>query len=110
MDRIALQQYLPLHFEWFHRHPELGNEEFETTARIRDILNGTGIEILDTGLETGFVARIAGKKDAPVVALQSDLDALPLSEASGLPYNSKNEGRMRACGHDFHLTTRPIGL
>jgi amidohydrolase len=104
MDRITLQRHLQAHFEWFHRHPELGNAEFETTARIRDILNGAGIEILDTGLDTGLVARITGKKDAPVVALRSDIDALPLSEASGLPYSSKNEGRMHACGHDFHLT------
>jgi amidohydrolase len=104
MNPGELQQFLLPHFQWFHRHPELGNGEFETTARIREILSGAGVEIPATGLETGLVARVSGKREGPVTALRSDIDALPVTEASGLPYGSDNEGRMHACGHDFHLT------
>src|SRR6185369_13613822 len=54
---------------------------------------------------TGVVARIKGKRsDAPVVALRGDIDALPISEATGLPFASRNAGVMHACGHDVHAT------
>jgi amidohydrolase len=104
MEKDELQQRLLPYFHWFHQHPELENAEFETTARIRQILDGIGAEILDSGLETGLVAKISGKADGPVVALRSDIDALPVTEETGLPYSSLNGGRMHACGHDFHLT------
>jgi amidohydrolase len=104
MGEQTLQERLLPHFQWFHRHPELGNQEQETTARIREILTAEGVEILDTGLPTGLVAVIRGRAEGPVAALRSDIDALPITEASGLPYSSENEGRMHACGHDFHLT------
>jgi amidohydrolase len=98
----SLQEKLVPWFEWFHRHPELGYAEFETTARIREILTGLGVEIIDTGLETGLVASIG--KGKPVVALRGDIDGLPITEDSGLPYASETPGRMHACGHDFHTT------
>ncbi|MDR0707910.1 MAG: amidohydrolase [Treponema sp.] len=98
----ALQETLATHFKWFHSHPELGDHEWETTARIRGILMDAGVEILDTGLKTGLIARIGG--GGTVVALRCDIDALPIAEATGLDYASKN-GCMHACGHDFHLTS-----
>ncbi|MDR2783735.1 MAG: amidohydrolase [Treponema sp.] len=98
----SLQETLVTHFKWFHSHPELGHHEWETTARIRDILADAGVEILDTGLKTGLVARIGN--GGTVVALRCDIDALPIAEATGLDYASKN-GCMHACGHDFHLTS-----
>ncbi|MDR0376062.1 MAG: amidohydrolase [Treponema sp.] len=98
----TLQETLATHFKWFHSHPELGLHEWETTARIRDILMDAGVKILDTGLETGLVARIGGS--GTVVALRCDIDALPIAEATNLEYASKN-GCMHACGHDFHLTS-----
>jgi amidohydrolase len=104
MEKQELQDFLVPHFEWFHRHPELGDQEYETTARIREILSRTGVEILDTGLKTGLVARISGRGAGPVVALRGDIDALPITEASGNPCISEYKGRMHACGHDFHLT------
>ncbi|MDR2134215.1 MAG: amidohydrolase, partial [Treponema sp.] len=117
MDRVSLQQKLEQHFRWFHQHPEPGNGEIETTARIREILHEAGIEVLDTGLKTGLVARIPGtgrfprdgaapgtKTGKPVIALRCDIDALPLTECSGLSYASQRPGFMHACGHDFHLT------
>jgi amidohydrolase len=104
MNPKELQQFLLPQFEWFHRHPELGNAEFETTARIRDLLSDAGVEVLDTGLATGLVARVRGKKEGPVIALRADIDALPITEETALPYKSENPGCMHACGHDFHLT------
>ena len=109
METAYLQDSIERHFKWFHEHPEPGNGEVETTARIRDILSEAGIETLaappDGGLKTGLVARIRGKAEEPVVALRCDIDALPITEASGLPYASRNPGFMHACGHDFHTAS-----
>lgn len=102
MSDHKLEEILLEQFQWFHSHPELAFEEFETTQRIRDILEKEGIEIMETGLETGLVARITGKEEGPVIGLRCDIDALPVKEESGLAYTSVNEGRMHACGHDFH--------
>lgn len=102
MSDYKLEEILLEQFQWFHSHPELAFEEFETTRRIREILEKEGVEIMETGLETGLVARITGKEDGPVLGLRCDIDALPLKEESGLSYASVNEGRMHACGHDFH--------
>ncbi|MDR3343928.1 MAG: amidohydrolase [Treponema sp.] len=99
-----LQQTLEHHFKWFHRHPELSNQETGTTARIREILSTTGVTVLDTGLRTGLVARIGPEGNGKVIALRCDIDALPLSEASGLDYASEHASCMHACGHDFHLS------
>jgi amidohydrolase len=103
MDKTVLQNTLERHFKWFHQHPEPSNGEKETTARIRSILDEAGIEIGNFDLKTGLVA-LAGKSTGPVVALRSDIDALPVCEATGLDYASKNTGFMHACGHDFHLS------
>lgn len=104
MNDHRLEETLLTQFQWFHSHPELAFEEFATTQRIRELLKEEGIEILETGLETGLIARITGKGDGPVLALRCDIDALPVKEESGVPYASVNEGRMHACGHDFHTT------
>lgn len=87
-------------FKWLHRHPELGLEEFKTTEFLTDILLEHRIKLLDTGLETGAIARIGS--GGPVVCLRADIDALPIREETGLPYVSENDGVMHACGHDFH--------
>ena len=91
-------------FEWFHSHPELSYQEYETTAKIRAILSENGIEIMQYDLETGLVAMIRGEKEGPVQILRCDIDALPIQEETGLSYASECEGRMHACGHDFHIT------
>ena len=88
--------------EWFHSHPELAYEERETTAKIREVLEGAGIPVLCSGLETGLIAVIEGGRPGPVIGLRADIDALPVQEESGLPYASCYPGRMHACGHDFH--------
>ncbi|KMT22412.1 amidohydrolase [Clostridium cylindrosporum] len=92
-------------YKMFHQNPELSNEEYKTTQMIKDILNEAGIEVLDTSLKTGLVARIEGKSKGPVVALRCDIDALKIDEETDLEYRSLNKGVMHACGHDFHIAT-----
>ena len=86
----------------FHRHPETGNREFETAARIEACLNGWGIPCRRM-LDTAVVARLDGAQPGPVVALRADIDALPLTEATGVEYASQTPGVMHACGHDVHM-------
>jgi amidohydrolase len=101
-----LQEELEVYFKWFHRHPELSNQEYGTTAKIRTILGGLGIRVLESGLKTGVAALIPGKDPSagPVTALRADIDALPVAEASGVEWASENAGVSHACGHDFHIT------
>ncbi|MED4788835.1 M20 peptidase aminoacylase family protein [Bacillus atrophaeus] len=89
-----------------HEHPELSFEEFETTKKIRRWLEEENIEILDVPqLETGVIAEIKGHADGPVIAVRADIDALPIHEQTNLPFASKTDGTMHACGHDFHTTS-----
>lgn len=103
------QEVLENHYRWFHQHPEPSYREFDTTARIRSILEQAGVAILDTGLNTGLVAAIASPnasyRDAPTIAVRGDIDALPIVESTGAPYASLNSGWMHACGHDVNLTS-----
>lgn len=84
-----------------HRFPELSNQEFATTERIRKQLDAQNITILDLPLPTGLVAEL-GTESGPLVVLRADIDALPIEEKSGVAYVSENPGVMHACGHDFH--------
>ncbi|MBO5565921.1 MAG: amidohydrolase [Succinivibrio sp.] len=96
----AIEEYIRNEFYYLHEHPELSYREFNTTKRLADCLRDNGIEILPYTLETGVVGTIGhGEK---TVALRADIDALPVSEATALPYKSLNEGVMHACGHDSH--------
>lgn len=88
-------------FKWLHQHPELAMEERQTTEFVRGILSENGVRLLETGLETGLIA-VLGTGKGPAVALRADMDALPIREATGLPYASVCPGVMHACGHDFH--------
>ncbi len=103
MSIMDLEDKLIEWFEWFHAHPELSYEEYETTAKIREILKESGVEILPYELETGLVAIVRGEQAGPVQALRCDIDALPIREETGLSYTSVEEGKMHACGHDFHI-------
>lgn len=86
-----------------HENPELPNQEFETTKLIEKLLKKVEIEVLDLPLETGLVAQIKGNPKGPIVAIRCDIDALPIQEETCLPYKSKVDGMMHACGHDFHM-------
>jgi amidohydrolase len=85
-----------------HQHPELSLQEFETTRRIREFLLDHGIEPLDYPLETGVLAVVQGKHPGPCIAIRTDIDALPIVEETGLAFRSTVDGKMHACGHDFH--------
>ena len=91
-----------------HEHPELLYEVHRTAAFVADRLREFGCDEVVTGLgRTGVVGVIkgrkpAGKNDNKVIGLRADMDALPIEEATDLPYASKNAGLMHACGHDGH--------
>ena len=86
-----------------HAHPELSWQEVRTQARLEDALRALGISDIKRVAETGLVARIPGTvPGAPIIALRGDIDALPIHEATGLPFTSRHEGVMHACGHDVH--------
>ncbi|MCP9312002.1 amidohydrolase [Liquorilactobacillus satsumensis] len=89
----------------FHQHPELSNQEFATTEKIKQILTEWGISIIPTTLKTGLLAEIQGGKPGAVIALRADLDALPVAEQTDLPFKSQHKGIMHACGHDLHFSS-----
>ena len=96
------EQKLIAFFKDLHAHPEVSGSEFRTTAKLREALEAAGVRILPSGLQTGFVAEVGGQRPGRVIGLRCDIDALPVSEESGLPYASQTGGVMHACGHDFH--------
>ncbi|MDR5170521.1 amidohydrolase [Methylobacillus flagellatus] len=103
-DIIALRQDI-------HQHPELGNREVRTSKLVAERLSKLGLDVKSGIGVTGVVAVLKGGKPGPVIALRSELDALPVEEKTGLPYASKerseyngeNVGVMHACGHDAHI-------
>jgi len=90
-------------YKHFHQHPELGLAEHETSARIASELGALGYEIHKIG-GTGIVGVLANGA-GPVVLARADIDALPVTENTGLDYASEVDGVMHACGHDMHITT-----
>ncbi len=100
------RQVAPKIIEWrrdFHAHPELSNCEVRTAAKVVEHLKAMGIEDIRTGVAGhGVVALVRGRSALPTVALRADMDALPITEQTGLPFASQNLGVMHACGHDAH--------
>ncbi|MEQ8924861.1 MAG: M20 family metallopeptidase [Fulvivirga sp.] len=89
-----------------HANPELSYQEFNTAKFVAGQLREFGIEPKEGIAETGLTAIIKGKNpDKKVTALRADMDALPILEANDVPYKSKNEGVMHACGHDAHTAS-----
>lgn len=88
----------------FHRCPELGFCEFQTSRKAAEYLAALGLEV-GTGIAgTGVVALLRGTQDGPTVGLRACLDALPIEERSGVDYASERPGVMHACGHDGNMT------
>ena len=91
-----------------HQHPELLYDVHRTAAFVADRLREFGCDEVAMGLgKTGVVGVIKGKKqggngDIKVIGLRADMDALPIEEATNLPYASRTPGKMHACGHDGH--------
>jgi len=95
----------------FHEHPELGNREVRTSGIVADYLRSLGLEVKTGIATTGVVGVLKGGKPGPVIALRSDMDALPVTERTPVPFASKvitrykgeQVGVMHACGHDSHM-------
>jgi len=85
----------------FHENPELSWEEIRTGNRVCEELTKLNIKIKRVA-KTGVLGILKGDKPGKTVALRSDMDALPIQEANNIPYKSKKEGIMHACGHDGH--------
>jgi len=88
-----------------HAHPELLFEEVRTSAIVAAELSRLGFKVT-TGLAgTGVIGTLSNGTSRKTVGLRADMDALPITETTGLPYASRNPGKMHACGHDGHTTT-----
>jgi N-acetyldiaminopimelate deacetylase len=88
-----------------HKIPELGFREFKTQKYLLDYLKQLpGDRLVIKTWETGIFAKINGKNPKKTIAYRADIDGLPITEATGLEFQSLHEGRMHACGHDFHMT------
>ena len=109
-----IEQVMPKVISWrrdIHQHPELSNREQRTAAKVAAHLEKLGLEVRTGIAHTGVVGILTGAKDGPVVALRADMDALPVTEQTGLPFASKvvsefngqQTGVMHACGHDAHV-------
>jgi len=92
--------------EWrqhLHTIPELGLECHQTAAYVAACLRDFGVDELHEGIaKTGIVAIINGQGEGPTMGLRADMDALPITEETGVPYASTHPGKMHACGHDGH--------
>jgi amidohydrolase len=87
-------------------NPELSFNEENTSIFIRELLDKWNVTYNYPYVNHGLLACIDGaKSDGPVIALRSDMDALPILEQTGLDYTSKNDGVMHACGHDIHMAS-----
>ncbi len=94
-----------------HRHPELGERETRTAAKVAAHLRALGLEVRENVAHTGVVGVLRGGRPGPVIAYRADMDALPVAEQTGLPYaseatdewNGEQVGVMHACGHDVHV-------
>ncbi len=86
-----------------HANPELTYKEFETANLVAEKLRSLGISVKTGVGGTGVVGLLKGAKEGKVVALRADMDALPVTEDVDVPFKSKNDGVMHACGHDTHV-------
>lgn len=86
----------------FHRHPELGFEEVRTSRIVADYLKALGLTPRTGIAKTGVTADIVGALPGPTILLRADMDALPITEETGLSFCSEHPGKMHACGHDGH--------
>ncbi len=86
-----------------HQYPELAFNEIKTSQRVAKELKKLNVQVKTGIAKTGVVGILTGEKKGKTVALRADMDALPITEQTSLPYKSKNKGLMHACGHDAHM-------
>ena len=103
----AIRLYLPemtaLRHQ-IHSNPETGFEEKATSAIVAKLLEGWGYKVSELA-GTGIVATLKAGNGEKTLGLRADMDALPVTEQTGLSYASKNSGKMHACGHDGHTSS-----
>ena len=97
-EQIKLRRHL-------HQYPEVSMEEYLTTETLTKALQKLGVRFCPVQTPTGLLVELTGHKPGRTVAVRTDIDALPISEQTGLPFASKNTGCMHACGHDMHMAT-----
>jgi amidohydrolase len=90
-----------------HSHPELSGQEYETAAYVAGVLSSCGIVVQKAIGKTGVIGELVGRTDDRLVAIRTDMDALPITERTKLEFASCQPGIMHACGHDVHTT---VGL
>lgn len=105
VQRLAaeVESHIIAHRRALHAIPETGFEERCTAAYVTETLSGLGLPVRTGIATTGVTALLDTGLEGPVVMLRADMDALPVTEATGLPFASRHEGRMHACGHDAHM-------
>lgn len=86
-----------------HQNPELSFQEENTSAFIKQIFRNYGVRVEDFGTQHSFAAIVEGSQQGKTYGLRAELDALPVTEATGLEFSSVNPGVMHACGHDMHM-------
>ncbi|MCF8106140.1 MAG: amidohydrolase [Desulfohalobiaceae bacterium] len=98
----SIRDQLVYHRRSFHAHPELGLDCHRTAGVVQDHLTELGLKV-QTGLaSTGVTGLLEGIQPGPVIALRADMDALPITEQTGLSFSSQNKRVMHACAHDGH--------
>src|SRR5690625_7108030 len=90
---------------YLHQHPELSFQETETAKYICAFYEKLGIPYKANVGGNGIIATLQGGKPGKTVAFRADFDALPIQDEKDVPYKSKNDGVMDACGHDGHIAT-----
>ncbi|WP_337269586.1 M20 aminoacylase family protein [Oryzifoliimicrobium ureilyticus] len=103
-DFDAMEAELKQTRHYLHAHPELSLEEAETARFVAEKLEGWGYTVTRNVGGHGVVALLKNGKGTKSIGIRADMDALPIEEATGLPYASKMPGKMHACGHDGHTT------
>ena len=88
----------------FHQHPELGFKEVRTSGIVSQLLKSFGLKVFDNFGKTGVLGLLEKNKNKKLIAIRADMDALPITEQTSLPYESKYPGSMHACGHDGHTS------
>ncbi|MBD2493475.1 M20 family metallopeptidase [Nostoc sp. FACHB-280] len=91
-----------------HSHPELSGQEYQTAAFVAGVLSSSGLHVQEGVGKTGVIGEVRSTgTDERLLAIRTDMDALPIQERTGLDYASRTDGVMHACGHDVHTT---VGL
>lgn len=103
----SIEQLMPQVVGWrrqLHMHPEIANQEAQTSQLVAHVLEDAGIQVTRYPESTAVVGTLVGGRPGRTVALRADMDALPVQEDTGLDFCSQVTGKMHACGHDLHVS------